>query len=635
MNDFNMNKGAPMSRVLELNSDPNDSDVLLEVDDLHISFDTPTGPLYAVNGVSLKLRRGEMFSILGESGCGKSATAKSIMGILPMPPGRIRRGSIRFAGQELTELSHRERRAMMGADIAWVPQDPLSSLNPSFKIGWQVIEAIRTHKDVSRSAARERAAELLDAVGLQNPREQLDKYPFELSGGMRQRVLIAMAIATEPQLLIADEPTTALDVTIQAEILQVLKEIQIKNNMAVLMITHDCALAAAVADRVAVMYAGRVIESGPTAEIFHQPAHPYTRGLMQSTPSLAMDEKLEPVPGTPPKLMDPPSGCSFAPRCSYCIERCKEAVPPQAAVSPSHQAACIRTEAVIAEPSLIDRFLSAESLPASENEKVTGPPLMMGRGLVKTFDGFRAVDGIDFDLHEGETLCIVGESGSGKSTLARLILGLESPTEGTVEYRGKPIITPGTTMQRELRREIQFVAQDPYSSLDPRMKVGKIISEGWRIHRGLVPESEWDEEAERLLARVGIQGEQILDRYPHEFSGGQRQRIAIARALAVRPSIVVLDEPISSLDVSVQAQVIRLLQDLQDEHGLAYIFIAHDLSVVEYLAKNIIVMYQGKVMERGPGKRVFNEPEDPYTARLASANPKWEASGRAVIQAAV
>jgi len=487
---------------------------------------------------------------------------------------------------------------------------------------------------MGRAQARERAAQLLDSVGLPNPHEQLNKYPFELSGGMRQRVLIAMAIATEPQILIADEPTTALDVTIQAEVLALLKSIQIKNNMAVLMITHDCALAAAVADHVAIMYAGRVIEAGPTAEVFRRPAHPYTRGLMQSTPSLALGEKLAPIPGTPPKLMDAPSACSFAPRCSYSIERCLEVVPPQTGVSASHLAACLRTDAVTDEPSLIDRFLTGSLAVGAKRGSVDGEPVLSGRGLVKTFGSMRAVDGIDFDLHDGETLCIVGESGSGKSTLARLILGLETPTEGSVSYRGKTISDPQTTMPRALRREIQFVAQDPYSSLDPRMKVGRLISEGWRIHRDVLPQSEWNAEATRLLERVGIKGEQILERYPHEFSGGQRQRIAIARALALRPSVMVLDEPISSLDVSVQAQVIRLLQDLQDQEGLCYIFIAHDLSVVEYLATNIIVMYRGKIMEQGPGGRVFRAPEHEYTVRLASANPTWEASGRAVIRAA-
>jgi peptide/nickel transport system ATP-binding protein len=608
-------------------------DVLLEVDDLHISFDTPSGPVFAVNGVNLQLHRGEMLSILGESGCGKSATAKAIMGILPTPPGRIRKGSIRFAGRELTTLDQRERRALMGSEIAWVPQDPLSSLNPSFKIGWQLVEGIRAHAKVSRRAARDRAAELLDDVGLSNPREQLNKYPFQLSGGMRQRVLIAMAIATRPQILIADEPTTALDVTIQAEILHLLKRIRAGNDMAVLMITHDCALAAAVADNVAIMYAGRIIESGPTKEVFHRPAHPYTRGLMQSTPSLALGERLAPIPGTPPKLMDQPSGCSFAPRCGYRIGECLDVVPPDKDVSSSHRAACLRTAAVVGEPSLIDRFLMSGSAQLTASERRIGELVLTGRGLVKIFGEHRAVDGVDFDLRDGETLCIVGESGSGKSTLARLILGLERPTQGTVQYRGMTISDPATSLPRALRQEIQFVAQDPYSSLDPRMKVRRIISEGWRIHRGLLPKAEWNGEAKRLLERVGILGDDILDRYPHEFSGGQRQRIAIARALALRPSVLVLDEPISSLDVSVQAQVIRLLQDLQDEQGLAYIFIAHDLSVVEYLATNVLVMYHGKVMERGPGTRVFREPQNDYTARLASANPTWEVSGRAVIKA--
>lgn len=615
---------------------------LLEVENLHISFDTPTGPLYAVNGVSLHLDRGEMLGVLGESGCGKSAMAKAIMGILQIPPGRIRAGSMHYAGRELTELPSVERRALMGKEIAWIPQDPLSSLNPTFRIGWQLMEAIRVHHEVSKKQARERCVELLASVGLPAPRNLLDRYPFELSGGMRQRVLIAMAIAPEPKILIADEPTTALDVTIQAEILLLLRKIQQDTQMGVLMITHDSALAGAVADRVAIMYAGQIVETGRTGEVFGAPSHPYTRGLMQSTPSLALDDDLIPIPGSPPKLMDAPSSCSFANRCSRRVERCNQEMPSLVPSGGTRLSACFEHVATAAEVGLIRRFLDAGVGRRQVDEVDTGPAILVGRGLVKVFgrrrrrsrrpaDETRAVDGIDFDLHAGETLCVVGESGSGKSTLARLILGLEQPTAGTVDYRGSRVVGAGMTMPRTLRREIQFVAQDPYSSLNPRMQVGDIIAEGWRVHRGIVALRDREGAATTLLDRVGISGNDILRRYPHEFSGGQRQRIAIARALALEPSIVVLDEPISSLDVSVQAQVIRLLKDLQDERGMAYIFIAHDLSVVEYLAKTVIVMHHGKVVEQGPGRRIFVSPVDSYTRRLSGSNPRWQADGTAVI----
>ena len=618
-------------------------DRLLEVKGLHVSFDTPSGPLYAVNGVDMEIRAGEMFGIIGESGCGKSATAKTVMGLLPMPPGRIRQGSVRFQGRELTTLGRDARRRMMGNEMAWIPQDPLSALNPAFRIGWQVVEAIRTHQKISKSDAWDRGVELLTQVELPRPRELMNRYPHELSGGMQQRALIAMAIAPRPKLLIADEPTTALDVTVQAEIMLLLKQIQSDNQMGVMMITHDCGLASAVVDRLAVMYAGRVVEAGTVEEVLTQPAHPYTRGLLQSSPSLAIETRLSPIPGAPPKLMDPPTACSFAPRCRFRIDRCDEELPPNFPISSGRSSACFEHERVIEEPSLIQQRLDyVAKVSQIGASRETREPIMSGRGVVKVFgsgrgrsrgEEVRAVDGIDFDLYAGDSLCIVGESGSGKSTLARIIMGLETPTAGTITYHGKTMVSPTQSLPRQRRKEIQFVAQDPYSNLDPRMTIAEIIGEGWRVHKNLMPRGDRNAAAVALLESVGIKGEDVLKRYPHEFSGGQRQRIAIARALALQPSVLVLDEPISSLDVSVQAQVIRLLQDLQEERELAYIFIAHDLSVVEYLAMGIIVMHRGKVVEHGRGNRVFHEPQHDYTQRLIRSNPEWQASGKAKIEA--
>lgn len=619
---------------------------LLEVRDLRVTFDTPEGPLHAVNRVEFTVEEGEVLGLLGESGSGKSATAKSIMGILQTPPGRIVSGEILLRGRDLLKMPAKVRRALMGSQLGWIPQDPLSSLDPTFTIGYQISETLRRHSELTRTEARKEAVALLAAVDLPRPDRLMSAYPHELSGGMRQRVLIAIAIAPKPALLIADEPTTALDVTVQAEIMLLLKALQEERRTGVILITHDSALAGAVADRVAIMYAGAIVEAGPAQDVFRHPAHPYTAGLLRATPSLAVDRMLYTIPGSPPKLLEEPSSCSFADRCAVRQPICLNAVPEAMRVGEGRTSACFEALATVAQPSIIDLFLATQGAQRQSTAASEDAPILRGRDLTKVFAASRgrgrkspadtqgtvAVDAVDVELQTGETLCVVGESGSGKSTLARLLLGLLPPDSGTVEFRGEQVISPTQALARRLRREIQFVAQDPYSSLDRRMQVGRIVGEGWRANPGTVDRKDWPEAAAKVLASVGIDVPNAVRRLPHEFSGGQRQRIAIARALAMDPSVLVLDEPVSSLDVSVQAQVINLLKEIQAEKSLSYIFITHDLSIVEAFASSVIVMKQGKVVEQGTRDAVLFDPKHEYTRRLLDSSPRWEASGRSTIR---
>ncbi|MDX6748466.1 ABC transporter ATP-binding protein [Geminicoccaceae bacterium 1502E] len=530
---------------------------LLEVNDLAISFGTVGGGVQAVDGISFHLDRGETLAILGESGSGKSVSASAIMAILDCPPGRIARGSILFEGRDLLSLSESERRRLNGERIAMIFQDTLAHLNPVYSVGWQIAETLEAHKRMAAREARAKAVRLMESVGIPEPARRANDYPHQFSGGQRQRLMIAMAMALEPALLVADEPTTALDVTVQAQILDLLREARDRTGMGMLLITHDLGVVADIADRVAVMYQGRIVETGPVREVLGNPQHGYTQRLLSA------------VPG-------------------------REPPPPRAPVA---------------------------DLPVFEARNLTKHfPITGGLFRRATGEVVRAVDGVSLTLHRGETLGVVGESGSGKSTLARMLLRLEEPTSGAILFEGKDVSSLGGPGLLSFRRRVQVVFQDPFASLDPRMRVAELIAEPWTIHKDVLPRPRWNARIAELLSLVGLQPEHAA-RYPHQFSGGQRQRIAIARALALEPEIIICDEAVSALDVSIQAQILALLDDLQRAMGLAYLFIAHDLPVVRQIADRVAVMQRGRIVEQGPCEEVFERPQHPYTRALLAASP--------------
>ncbi|WP_113486011.1 ABC transporter ATP-binding protein [Rhizobium cremeum] len=514
---------------------------LLEVRNLSVEFHTAAGVVKAVKDISWYLDRGETLAILGESGSGKSVSASAILDLIDMPPGRITSGEIRFDGKDLLKLSASQRRDINGRKIAMIFQDPLSHLNPVYPVGWQIVEALTTH-GVDRVAAHAEALRLVTRVGIPELENALKKYPHQFSGGQRQRLMIAMALAMKPDVIIADEPTTALDVTVQAEVLRLLDELQQETGMGVLIITHDLGVVAEIADRVVVMNAGEIVETGSTREVYKNPQHPYTRKLIGAAPGRGE--------------MHPP------------LE--------------------------------------------------TREPVLKVRDLQKYYSAFHALDGVSFDLMPGETLAVVGESGSGKSTLARILLRLDEPSGGKAFWKGRDLFTLLPAELFKLRRELQMVFQDPTQSLNPRMTVYDLISEAWVIHPEILPRKQWRSRVAELLVQVGLRPEHAV-RYPHQFSGGQRQRIAIARALALEPQLIVCDEAVSALDVSVQAQVIDLLDKLRKEMGIAFIFIAHDLPVVRDFADHVMVMQKGKVVELGTVRQIFEAPKMPYTQALLAA----------------
>ncbi|MEU5690778.1 ABC transporter ATP-binding protein [Actinosynnema sp. NPDC020468] len=598
---------------------------VLGIRDLTVEFPDERGRVTAVRGVSWSLRAGEVLGVVGESGCGKSATALAVMGLLPT--GARVGGSVRFRDRELVGLSDDEMASVRGRSVAMVFQDPLSALNPVYSVGFQVAEAVRAHHPgLSREDATERAVRLLELVGIPNARDRIADYPHEFSGGMRQRVVIAIAMADDPDVIIADEPTTALDVTIQAQVLDALRTAREETGAATMLITHDLGVVAGHADRVVVMYAGKVVESGTVEEVFYQPRMPYTLGLLGSLPRLDAreDARLTPIAGTPPALDQPVVGCAFAPRCPLAREVCLTEEPALTAVDGEHLAAChFSAELVGRRPQ--DVF-PPRAAPPPPDAPIAGQatPIVVASGLVKHYKvrgsglfrrdrgELHAVCDVSFDLSAGETLGLVGESGSGKSTIAKLLMSLEKPTGGVVRLDGEPL------GGRRHARDLQIVFQDPMNSLDPRMTAADLVAEPLRING--MGRREARARSLELLASVGLSGARS-ERYPHEFSGGQRQRIGIARALALRPRVLVLDEPVSALDVSVQADVINLLEDLRDSLGLAYLFIAHDLSVVRHIADRVAVLYLGRVVETGGRDEVFDHPEHPYTKALVSAVP--------------
>jgi peptide/nickel transport system ATP-binding protein len=607
---------------------------LLEVDHLCTWLDTADAVVHAVDGLTFQIRRGETFALLGESGCGKSMTALSVMRLLP-DAGRIVSGQVLLEGTDLVALPELAMRNVRGARIAMIFQEPGASLNPVMTVGNQIAEVLERHTPLRGVAAHARAVELLDSVGIPDARRRVHEYPFQMSGGMKQRVMIAIALACEPELLIADEPTTALDVTIQAQVLELLREIQAKSGMSVMLITHDLGVVAEVAHRVAVMYAGEIVETARREAFFARPAHPYSRKLFEALPGAAgRNRQLAMIQGTVPPLSKVFVGCRFADRCESAWSRCREESPAAIAIGEGHTVRChlyddssqesgVRSQvkargsegdrqAASDKPQSIDSLLSVRDL------KVHFP---IRRGVLqRVVDHVKAVDGVSLDIHSHRTLALVGESGCGKTTVGKGILQLVPVTSGHVTFDGHDFTGLSARQLRPLRKDIQIIFQDPYSSLNPRMRVMEIIEEGMAALRVGEGESARQQRVDELLHQVGLLPE-MKYRYPHEFSGGQRQRIAIARALAVEPKLLICDEPTSALDVSVQAQILNLLKDLQTRLGLAYLFITHNISVVEFLAHEVAVMYLGRIVERGTVDEVLRNPRHPYTRALLSAVP--------------
>jgi len=609
-------------------------DTVLSVSDLHVTFPSEAGLVRAVRGLSFDLAAGETLGIVGESGSGKSVTSLAIMGLHPSTT-RIS-GSIKLHGEELLGNTDDELSKIRGRDIAMVFQDPLSALTPVYTVGDQIVEAIQAHYDLSKAKAWNRAIELLDLVGIPNPQTRVKAFPFEFSGGMRQRVMIAMAIANDPDVIIADEPTTALDVTIQAQVLEVLKTAQRETGAAIIMITHDLGVVANMSERVIVMYAGRPVETGTVDDIFYRPRMPYTIGLLGTVPRLDQSSEgaLPVLEGNPPSVVDLPPGCPFVPRCPMAVDECRTVEPPlEYAGEPGHEAACIRLPELVAKQSNHADLYPAPILATSELATIPREqrpvvleldglkrhyPLMKGAIYRRRIGTVHAVDGIDLDLRSGETLGLVGESGCGKSTTLLEILNLGKPTDGTISVLGTDTSKLSRRQRKELRRNLQVVFQDPMASLDPRMPIFDIIAEPMGVHG--YSRAEIEKRVADLLKLVGLEPGHA-DRYPQHFSGGQRQRIGIARALSLEPKVMMLDEPVSALDVSIQAGVINLLEDLQAKLGLSYLFVAHDLAVIRHIADRVAVMYLGSIVEIGDVDEVYSRPVHPYTQALLSAIP--------------
>jgi peptide/nickel transport system ATP-binding protein len=623
------------------------SPALLQATGLSVTFPTRDGDVGAVRDLSFTLERGETIGIVGESGSGKSTVALGVLGLLPKY-ARVT-GSVRLMGRELVGLREDEMAKIRSSTIAYIPQDPLTSLNPAFTVGYQVAETMWTRGSVTKEEARRRAIKLLEIVGIPKAADRADDYPHQFSGGMRQRVVIAIAMANDPDVMIADEPTTALDVTIQAQVLEALRAAKNETQASLILITHDLGVVAGMADRVMVMYAGKPVETASADAIFYESRMPYTLGLLGSLPRLDAKNPgpLRPIPGSPPSLLNLPSACPFAPRCPIAYQRCLTEEPALIGVGPDHATACHRsaditpgdtalfapswadTESEGSDAALVSTEVSADgdgTQPAATNgalievhDLVKHFPIRGGRLIRHQIAEAQAVSGVSFDLLEGETLGLVGESGCGKTTTARTVLQLLPATSGSVRYQGTELTGQSRRQLRPMRQYLQVVFQDPYASLDPRMPVGEIVAEPLRVH------GRWDrktgpERVDRLFELVGLNPEH-RNRFPHEFSGGQRQRVGVARALALDPKVLVLDEPVSALDVSIQAGVVNLLEELQDRLGLAYLFIAHDLSVVRHICDRVAVMYLGKIVEIGTDAQVYETPSHPYTQALLSAVP--------------
>ena len=595
------------------------SEPLLTVDDLFVEFWTSRGTVHAVNGISFEIRPGETLGIVGESGSGKSVTALALLGILPRA-GKVPKGSARFQGTELLGMSDKDLRQIRGRDVAMIFQDPMTSMNPVLTVGRQIREALEVHLDLNRKEANARAEELLHQVGIPSPKDRLKNYPHQFSGGMRQRAMIAMALACKPQLLVADEPTTALDVTIQAQILALLNELVVEHDTALVMITHDLGVIAGMCERVGVMYAGTFVETADALDLFASGRHPYTHGLLRSVPRLDSDRRdgLQPIKGAPRDMLHAPTSCPFAPPLrpgpAESARRSSEAPADRARSGP--QRGLLQPGA----PGGADTRMSDDDVLVKIEDLKVYFPIKSGILLDRHVGDVRAVDGVTLDIRRGETLGLVGESGCGKSTVGRAILRLYEPTAGTITFDGQDITKLKSGKMRPLRRRMQMVFQDPYASLNPRHSVGRIVAEPIRQHGLGEGRKQVGNRVAELLETVGLPRD-AASRYPHEFSGGQRQRIGVARALSVNPDLIVADEPVSALDVSIQAQILNLLESLQERFSLTYLFIAHDLAVVRHTSTRIAVMYLGALDEVSPADELYERPQHPYTIALISAVP--------------
>ena len=603
---------------------------ILSVKDLSIHI----GAARPVDGVSFDIAAGECFTLLGESGCGKSMTALGLMRLLPAA-AEVAGGSVMFEGTDLLALPESGMRDVRGGGIGMIFQEPATSLNPVLTVGRQIGEALELHAGLRGAAARQRAEELLNQVGIPDPRRRLDEFPFQLSGGLRQRVMIAIALAGSPRLLIADEPTTALDVTIQAQVLDLLDELRHKQDMALLLITHDLGVVARMADRIGVMYAGQLVEEAPRREFFAQPAHPYSVRLFAALPDAERrGGRLATIPGSVPAAEIRHPGCRFADRCDEAVLLCAATPPPWREIATGQRSRCHLpgpAPAVLQKVGAGDTASPADNTPLlSVSDLQVHFPIRRGI-LQRAVGAVRAVDGMSLQLMPGRTLALVGESGCGKTTAGKAMLQLLRPTAGSVQLDGVELTTRSTSELRPLRAKMQMVFQDPFASLNPRLRIGEIIAEGMLALRsggtGSIGGSDRDTAAKvgPLLEQVGLRAD-MVGRYPHEFSGGQRQRIAIARALAVHPQLLICDEPTSALDVSVQAQILNLLADLQRDLKLAYLFITHNIAVVDYLAHDVAVMYLGRVVESGSADEVLRSPRHPYTQALLAAVPRVDGS---------
>ncbi len=601
-----------------------------DIKDLTVSYKTMDGKAVVVDGVSLYVDSGEVIGVVGESGSGKSQTQLSALQLIPMPPGKIESGKVLLDGENLLDHAANSgyMRDVRGGRVGMIFQEPMTSLNPVKTIASQLMESIVLHCNATKEQARARAAELLDQVGIPDAASRLDDYPHQFSGGMRQRIMIAMAMAGEPEMIIADEPTTALDVTTQAQILDLLKEMAEKNHTALIFITHNLGIVAKYAQRIYVMYAGNIVESGTTMEIFKQPSHPYTRGLLKAIPRLdGSGERLTPIDGTPPSPANRKAGCQFRDRCKYAAECCaSDAPPPLREVSDGHFAACFLTRAQLdeAEQRWEREAHRPKAVPMEEvvlraEDICVSFPIRKGL-LQQKVGSLDVLRNVEFQLHRRETLGLVGESGCGKTTTAKSVLKLLDEATGKVWLDGEEILAMPEREFRKKRRKIQMIFQDPFSSLDPRKSAGALVGEPLMPYGLVKTRAEYDARVDELFRMVGLDPD-LKDRYAHEFSGGQRQRIGIARALACQPEIIICDEPISALDVSIQAQIINLLEDLQNDLGLSYLFVAHDLSVVRHISHRVAVMYLGTVVELTSSEDLYTHPLHPYTQALMSAVP--------------
>jgi len=612
---------------------------MLTIDQLGVELDTDSAVVRAIDALQLSIERGETFALVGESGCGKSMTALALMRLLP-DNGRITQGHVRVGGDELLDLPEAAMRRVRGGRIGMIFQEPSTSLNPVMKVGDQIVEAIETHTELRGAAARAKAIEWMRRVGIPEPERRIDDYPFRMSGGQKQRVMIAMTLASEPDFLVADEPTTALDVTIQAQILDLLKDLQREHRMGMLLITHDLAVVSGMAHRVALMYAGQIVEVARAEDFFAAPRHPYARALLRALPgSGRRDQPLEAIAGTVPPLSGEFAGCRFAPRCAQAMTACAGTRPQLLPVAHDHEVRCLLFEAQHQAGTPVSATLAATvaASPAAPAHATAGQTLLQVQDLSVRFairggvlqrprGWFDAVKNVSFDVARGETLALVGESGCGKTTTGKAIVQLlrtVAQIDGRAMLDGKNLFELQGPELRAARRRIQIIFQDPFASLNPRMRVSEVLDEGLAALQPDLDIGTRRQRIEALVDQVGLRRD-ALDRFPHEFSGGQRQRIAIARALAVQPDLIVCDEPTSALDVSVQAQILNLLRQLQRELGVSYLFITHNIGVVEYIADRVAVMQAGQIEEQGPAQRVLEHPTRDYTRTLLAAVPRLQ-----------